>query len=149
LQPDGKILLAGAFTNLWGQQRKYLARLNANCTLDTNFTAGADFLVQTLAVQADGKILVGGSFSALAGVNRSCIGRLNSTNSLAISNPVRKSDRHFASSDLRPTRWSTSVDSSADIKKDFPLSTSAQGAIPLQFAESPGESRFRFYHPSN
>ena len=84
VQADGKILLAGSFTNLWGQPRKYMARLNASGTLDTNFTAGADFLVQALAVQADGKILVGGSFSALAGVNRSCIGRLNSTNSFAI-----------------------------------------------------------------
>jgi uncharacterized delta-60 repeat protein len=84
LQSDGKILLAGSFTNVWEQPRKYIARLNGNFTVDTNFTAGADSLVQALAVQPDGKILVGGQFSVLAGVSRSCIGRLSSTNTMAI-----------------------------------------------------------------
>ena len=83
LQADGKIVLGGGFTTLWGQSRKYIGRLNANGTLDTNFTAQTDSNVRALAIQSDGKILVGGAFSVLAGSNRSCIGRLGNTNSLA------------------------------------------------------------------
>lgn len=83
LQTDGKILLAGGFTNLWGQPNGYLARLNADGTVDTNFTAGADSFVRALAVQSDGKILVGGDFSVLAGRSRAHLGRLSDTNTLA------------------------------------------------------------------
>jgi beta-propeller uncharacterized protein DUF5122 len=55
VQPDGKVLVGGGFNWLAGQARNYLGRLNANGSLDTNFTATADGLVYSLAVQADGK----------------------------------------------------------------------------------------------
>lgn len=67
VQPDGKIVIGGAFTNFNGTPREYLARLNADGSLDTGFV-GPDFgnniswRVESLAVQPDGKLLVGGSF---------------------------------------------------------------------------------------
>ena len=42
VQPDGKILVGGNFTTLGGQPRSYLGRLNADGSLDTTFTNGAN-----------------------------------------------------------------------------------------------------------
>lgn len=77
VQPDGKILLGGWFTNLCGQSRRSLGRLNPDGTLDPGFTAnaiGGD--VYCITLQADGKILVGGQFTSLAGQPRNGFGRL-------------------------------------------------------------------------
>ncbi len=71
LQSDGKILLGGSFTTLQPigaaapVTRPYVARLNANGSLDTAFHPNADSNVYTIAVQSDGKILLGGIFSRL------------------------------------------------------------------------------------
>jgi uncharacterized delta-60 repeat protein len=86
VQPDGKILVGGSFTAIGGgtadTPQPYLARLNADGTLDAGFAGGANGAVGDLFVQADGKILVGGGFSSLglaaAAVPRNGIGRLNS-----------------------------------------------------------------------
>ena len=82
-QPDGKILVGGSFTNLLGQPRTNLARLNCDGSLDTTFTAGVisdqppwGISVSDLAVQPDGKIVVAGTFTNLAGHSRKNIGRL-------------------------------------------------------------------------
>jgi uncharacterized delta-60 repeat protein/uncharacterized repeat protein (TIGR01451 family) len=80
-QPDGKIVAGGSFTSVNGVNRNYLARMNADGTLDTNFLAapltGADNSVFTLALQVDGKILVGGDFNRFNGVTRNRLTRLN------------------------------------------------------------------------
>ncbi len=76
-QPDGKIVVGGLFTNLWGQTRSHIGRLNADGTLDTGFNPGADGTVGCLAVQPDGKILVGGGFTHLGGQARGGIARLD------------------------------------------------------------------------
>jgi len=88
LQPDGKILAGGAFTNMGGEARSHLARLNPDGTLDADFNPGASSApgisagVNCLALQADGKVLVGGTFSTLAGQARSNFGRLNADGTL-------------------------------------------------------------------
>ena len=82
---DGKILVGGSFTNLKGQPRVGIGRLNGEGTLDTGFNpvAGGTFPnVYTLAVQADGKILVGGEFTTLGGQTRNYLARLNSDGTL-------------------------------------------------------------------
>jgi len=62
VQPDGRVLVGGLFTNLNGLQRNGLARLNANGTVDTSFAPQIgrrpDSEVTALALQADGGILV-------------------------------------------------------------------------------------------
>ena len=67
VQPDGKVLVGGLFTDYNGVAAPdYVLRLNATGTLDAGFNAGqagANRRVYALAVQPDGKILVGGSFS--------------------------------------------------------------------------------------
>ena len=85
VQPDGKILIGGAFTSLGGQTRYRLARLGSDGTLDTSYDPGADNSVYSLAVQADGHILVGGSFTNLGGQTRNHIGRLNADGTLDAS----------------------------------------------------------------
>lgn len=76
VQPDGKILVGGAFTTLRGQPRTYLGRLNANGTLDTTFTPDPNGVVYTLLLQPDNRIVVGGNFSSISGQPRSRIARL-------------------------------------------------------------------------
>jgi len=79
IQPDGKIIVAGGFTNIGGQTRQRIARLNSDGSLDDSFLdSGADGAIHAVALQSDGKILVGGEFNFLGGtIPRSKIGRLN------------------------------------------------------------------------
>ncbi|HEY0426361.1 MAG TPA: FG-GAP-like repeat-containing protein, partial [Pyrinomonadaceae bacterium] len=95
LQPDGKILLGGQFTEVQGFAASGLARLNADGTVDTNFNA-PDFYtfnsntggtalggnIYAIAVQPDGKILVGGSMRNVNGDARQGVRRLNADGSL-------------------------------------------------------------------
>ncbi len=59
VQPDGKILIGGAFYGIGGVYRPNLARLNADGTLDTSFKPLLG-TVQDMALQPDGKIIVVG-----------------------------------------------------------------------------------------
>ncbi len=81
LQGDGKIVVGGDFTEVGGQMRDRIARLEANGSLDLGFdpgvSGGSNPLVKSLAVQADGKILVGGEFTIAGGQPRTNIARLN------------------------------------------------------------------------
>jgi uncharacterized delta-60 repeat protein len=76
------MLIGGYFTAVGSQPRNYLARLNGNGTLDTNFTATTDGPVYTLAVQADGRIVVGGGFATAGGAPRNNAARLQADGSL-------------------------------------------------------------------
>ncbi|MFT3909302.1 MAG: T9SS type A sorting domain-containing protein [Ferruginibacter sp.] len=61
VQADGKILVAGAFTNFNGAAN-YIVRLNANGTTDATFnSAGSEVtsIINAIAVQTDGKVVVG------------------------------------------------------------------------------------------
>src|SRR5205807_2045459 len=67
VQPDGKVLIGGAFGSVLGVTRNNMARLNTDGTLDTAFDPNANFTVFEIAVQAVGKILAGGSFTNIGG----------------------------------------------------------------------------------
>ena len=63
-QPDGKILIAGEFLYVNGVERRSMARLNADGSLDNSFvpyfTNNSPLpLIQAIALQPDGKIIVG------------------------------------------------------------------------------------------
>jgi uncharacterized delta-60 repeat protein len=82
VQADGMLLVGGGFTNLGGQARSRIGRLNPDGTLDNTFNPGASSAVNTLALQADGRIVVGGGFTNLGGQARSNLGRLNADGTL-------------------------------------------------------------------
>ena len=80
VQADGKILAGGAFTNIGGQTRSCIARLDPMTGLADSFDPNAENSVQSIAVQPDGKILVGGIFSgpnSIGGQTRGYFARLN------------------------------------------------------------------------
>ncbi|MCB1237320.1 MAG: hypothetical protein KDM91_19810, partial [Verrucomicrobiae bacterium] len=65
IQPDGKVVVTGAFTQVAGVNRLGIARLNRDGTLDTTFLAtpipGTNtFQGEAVALQPDGQILVAG-----------------------------------------------------------------------------------------
>ncbi len=76
IQPDGKILVGGVFTNIAGQPRRNLARLNQDGTVDPGFDPEPGLYVYTQGLQADGKILVGGCFWWIGGAERIALARL-------------------------------------------------------------------------
>ncbi len=86
VQPDGKILIGGAFTKVNGITRNHLARLNADGSLDPGFDpgAGADSTVRALVLQPDGKILLGGSFTQVGGEIRFCVARVNANGAVDV-----------------------------------------------------------------
>jgi len=93
IQPDGKILVGGAFLNLAGQPRSHIGRVNADGTLDTTFDPGADDTVYCLAVTEDSNILVGGKFTVLAGNPRNHFARLSAPGALDMNfNPGANSN---------------------------------------------------------
>lgn len=86
VQPDGKILVGGNFTDLGGNTRNYLVRLNSDGTEDTAFytnlgSGGFNNTIYTIEIQPDGRILVGGAFTSLGGNARNYLVRLNTDGS--------------------------------------------------------------------
>lgn len=82
LQPDGKIVIGGAFSLFNGSAQTRITRLNTNGTLDATFNPdtganGTVSPVRTIAIQPDGKILIGGGFISYNGTSRRFIARLN------------------------------------------------------------------------
>ncbi len=62
---DGKVVVGGTFQGFAGTNRNYLARLNADGSVDTTFqNRGMTNWVRAVALQADGKLIAGGDFSA-------------------------------------------------------------------------------------
>jgi uncharacterized delta-60 repeat protein len=87
LQSDGKIVIGGRFTAVTSRARGYVARLNADGTLDTNFfsSPGANGFVRTVALQADGNVVIGGEFTLVDGRPRARIARLTSSGVVDVS----------------------------------------------------------------
>jgi len=88
VQPDGSIVIGGAFTQLWGKgntitSRSHLARFNPDGSLDLGFNPGINSSVEAIAFQTDGRIVIGGYFThaqppgATTAINRNRLARLN------------------------------------------------------------------------
>ncbi len=76
-QPDGHIVIAGAFTFVNGVTRPGLARLNADGTLDSTFApavAPTDVIIGVGSL-ADGRIVVASGFSGVGAPPRSSVTR--------------------------------------------------------------------------
>jgi uncharacterized delta-60 repeat protein len=81
VQPDGKVVVGGAFTTVNGQPRARITRLTEIGALDPTFnsSAGADSWVNALALQPDGKIILGGSFANVNGNYHPYLARLSAS----------------------------------------------------------------------
>ena len=81
LQPDGKILVGGAYTSFNGIPQGRLIRLNPDGSKDSSFNLGGSGFdnnnVVTTALQPDGKILVGGTYTSFNGIPQGRLIRLN------------------------------------------------------------------------
>ena len=87
IQPDGKILICGAFTSYNGVTSNRIIRLNSDGSIDSGFVIGTGFGFggsgpKTISLQSDGKIIVGGPFTTYSGVTSNRIIRLNSDGSI-------------------------------------------------------------------
>src|SRR5579863_10218145 len=65
VQPDGKILMAGYFSQLrpFGNSvysADHIARVNHDGSVDTSFAPSVNDVVRTLVLQSNGQILIGG-----------------------------------------------------------------------------------------
>ena len=101
IQSDGKIICGGDFTGFNETTTRRIARLNADGTLDTTFTANAGTAmsseVEAIAIQSDGKIVCGGNFSSFNGATVNRIVRLNGDEvwSTTVSNGVLDTSYSF------------------------------------------------------
>jgi len=84
-QPDGKVLIWGAFTTVWGITRNRIARLNTDKSLDLTFNPNLNNSVNDIKLQDDGKILIWGTFTTIWGVTGNRIARLNTDDTLDTS----------------------------------------------------------------
>lgn len=84
LQPDGRIVVGGWFTDFNGFPVAYLIRVNTDGSRDATFDLGAgpNQEVTTVKVQADGKILIGGAFTEINHLPAHHLARLNTDGSL-------------------------------------------------------------------
>jgi uncharacterized delta-60 repeat protein len=86
IQPDGKIILAGNFTTFNGVSANRIVRLNADGTVDTEFSnvigSGFNNIATSMAAQSDNKIIVCGGFSTFQGITTKRMVRLNIDGSL-------------------------------------------------------------------
>jgi uncharacterized delta-60 repeat protein len=89
IQPDGKIIIGGAFNSYKGDNASNnLIRLNPDGTKDKSFNVGTGFsnsmysnYVSSIILQDDGKMIVGGIFTKFQGLPQNYIIRLNSDGS--------------------------------------------------------------------
>lgn len=102
LQPDGKILIGGNFTQFNDQQQNYLIRLNADGTKDSGFSVASAFndRITSLALQPDGRIIVGGNFTTFNGSDQKCLIRLNADGTKDTAFEIGTGFSAFNSSDV-------------------------------------------------
>jgi uncharacterized delta-60 repeat protein len=83
LQSDGKVIIGGDFTSFnFNTNRKYIARVNPDGTLDTGFNTTVDYPIYAVKAEGNGKILIGGDFLTVNGISASRVSRLNSDGTL-------------------------------------------------------------------
>ena len=82
LQPDGKVLIGGQFTDVDGLSRRNIARLNPDGSADAGFDPGSSPMgsfasVEAAALQPDGKVVIVGDFTTVNAVARNLLSRLH------------------------------------------------------------------------
>ena len=87
LQPDGKLIVAGSFTEYNQANANFLVRLNPDGTRDTGFAIGLgpDAQVRSLALTGDGNLLIGGDFTSVTGVASRRLAKISTNGVVDIS----------------------------------------------------------------
>lgn len=67
-QADGRVLIAGTFTNVSGSPHRYIARVDTNGVVDAGFDTQLSAEPTRVQALLDGRILISGSFSNVNGV---------------------------------------------------------------------------------
>jgi trimeric autotransporter adhesin len=78
--PDGGVVIAGDFQEIQSLQRRGLAKLQANGTVDPDWNpilGGSNPVALSLAIDSNGDVYVGGSFSTVDGLPRDRIAKLD------------------------------------------------------------------------
>jgi uncharacterized delta-60 repeat protein len=80
VQPDGRVILGGAFTVFNGASRNFITQLESNGSLDLTFDpgVGANAMVAAVASASGNKVLLAGGFSQVGGSPYNRIARLDS-----------------------------------------------------------------------
>lgn len=85
VQPNGKIVAAGAFTMFNDSTVGRLIRTDSIGNIDTAFLTktgtGANNTINVMAMQTDGKIIIGGDFGYFNGITANYLARLNTDGS--------------------------------------------------------------------
>lgn len=82
IQPDGKIVIVGSFTNFDNASKLRIIRLNTDGSFDTSFTAAANSPIYAIARQTDGKFILGGAFTSINSTSPPRIARINADGTL-------------------------------------------------------------------
>ncbi len=84
IQSNGKIIVAGNFTDFNGNSSIRICRLNTDGTFDNTFSSGTgpDAAVRKVLIQPDGKFIICGDFTTYNGTAKNRIARLNSNGSI-------------------------------------------------------------------
>ena len=90
VQPNGKILVGGYFTQYNNIDAYHIIRLNSNGSIDSSFLIGNSDVsfndyVNTIKLQSDGKILVGGYFTTYGFNSQNYISRLNTDGTIDLT----------------------------------------------------------------
>ena len=81
-QTDGKIVVVGDFTAIAGSTQYYVARLNADGSIDSTFAANITGKAWVAALDASGRVLLGGGVLYIAGADKRGVVRLTSVGAL-------------------------------------------------------------------
>lgn len=80
-QPDGKLVVVGAFTKYQNITAPYIVRLNLDGSIDSSFNVGLGFNseITGIVIQSDGNLVVVGGFTSVQGFSYGRIARLTTT----------------------------------------------------------------------
>ena len=85
LQPDGRLLVGGAFTNFANSNLNFIARIESNGLVDVSFAPGTgpNAVVSAIGLAPDGQIALGGAFTNYNGAAFNRLVRLNTNGGVA------------------------------------------------------------------
>ncbi len=87
VQPDGRVVVVGAFSGFNGSPQNKVVRLHPDGSRDASFNTGTgpNNTVYAVSIDADGRTLIGGAFATVNGVSRPGIARLTTTGAVDAS----------------------------------------------------------------